>query len=459
MLLLFIALGCRTAPSVEPVVFEHVELTRLADGVYAAIRRDEPLGLAQNANSLFVVTDDGVIVVDAQFTREATLENLRALRTITTRPVTHVVNTHWHDDHLAGNQVYQDSFPNVRFIAHADTREDLMQLGRPNRSGQVRFGPQALARFQRLLDMGLGIDSTPASPAEREAFRNSIRIFRQYVVENPGFREVLPNSIVNRSSVISAGSRRIELHWFGRGATRGDLVVWLPKERVLATGDLVVWPVPFAFGSHPAEWVQVLDSLAALGPAVLVPGHGPLIRDLAYLETERRMLLAATERAAAAVARGDTSAVALARSERMDDVRAQVAGTDKWKNLMFDQFFRVGALTAAFNDAMSSRTGSSARKSPPLSFSGSSASPERRCTPATTFSTVTRGASASTCIANSHFPRSGPLRVRRYFAVYTASRCSADSLRSSGLFSEPPSAAVGRRTACSFTATTATPDS
>ena len=350
-LLLVVVMGCRGASAPSPVSLEHVELTRVADGVWAAIRKDEPLGLAQNANSLFVVGDDGVLVVDAQFTREATLENLRALRRVTNKPVAYVVNTHWHDDHVAGNQVYRDTFPNARFIAHPNTREDLIRLGRPNRDAQVRFGPQALARFQRLLGMGLGIDSTPVSPTEAAAVRNAIRIFSRYVEENPGFREVLPDSTVEHSTVITSRGRRIELRWFGRGATRGDLVVWLPAERVLATGDLVVAPVPFAFGSHPGDWALALDSISALSPAVIVPGHGPLMRDLSYVAVERRMLQAASDRAKAAVARGDTSVVRFAQTERMDDIRAQVAGTDKWMNLMFDQFFRVGALMGAFSDS------------------------------------------------------------------------------------------------------------
>jgi glyoxylase-like metal-dependent hydrolase (beta-lactamase superfamily II) len=59
---------------------------------------------------VFIVNDDHVVVVDAQFTRAATLETLAALRRITRKPVRFVINTHWHDDHVAGNQVYQDSF-------------------------------------------------------------------------------------------------------------------------------------------------------------------------------------------------------------------------------------------------------------------------------------------------------------------------------------------------------------
>src|SRR5437868_3181681 len=110
--------SCMSLPPVTPMapfMLGHVAITPLGHDVYAATRVDEPLGFAQNANSLFIVDERRVIVVDAQFTREATLENLAALRRITSKPVAFVINTHWHDDHVAGNQVYQDSFPGVRF--------------------------------------------------------------------------------------------------------------------------------------------------------------------------------------------------------------------------------------------------------------------------------------------------------------------------------------------------------
>ena len=171
-----------TAPE-QPFVLGHVAVTPLGAGVYAAIRT-EPLGLAVNANSLFIVNDDHVVVVDAQFTRVATQENIAALRRVTNKPVRYVINTHWHDDHVAGNQVYRDTFPNVRFIAHANTRVDLVERGRPNRAGQVQGAPPVLERFERLLGMGLGGDSTPATAMERASISSAVRIMRQYVVEN-----------------------------------------------------------------------------------------------------------------------------------------------------------------------------------------------------------------------------------------------------------------------------------
>jgi cyclase len=327
----------------------HVVVQALGDDVYAAIRT-EPEGLAVNGNSLFIVDDSDVVVVDAQFTRVATLENIAALRRITHKPVSYVLNTHWHDDHVAGDQVYQDSFPGVRFLATANTRADLIAMGRPNRAGQIQYGPPALARYQRLLDMGLGIDSLPASDAERASVTSAIALFSQYVEESPGYREVLPDTIAGSRMTLVRGGRTIELRWFGRGNTRGDLVTWLPRERIVSTGDLLVAPVPFGFNSYPSEWIAVLDSVAALHPAVLVPGHGPVMRDLSYLRTVQGMLRAARDQTRAAVAKGlsveDTRAAVT-----LDDWRARVAGDEKWMNTLFHQFFLGPVVGRLYDEA------------------------------------------------------------------------------------------------------------
>lgn len=336
------SLPAQTGPAnvvVEPV----------GTGVYAAIRQ-EPLGHAVNGNSLFIVNDDDVVIVDAQFTRAATLENLAALRRITSKPVSLVINTHWHDDHLAGNQVYQDSFPGVRFLATAATRADLIALGRPNRDGTHEHAPAIADRFQRLLDMGLGIDSLPASPLEKQTVTSALRIIRQYFAERPGYREVLPDTLTGNHMRITRGNRVIDLHWFGRGNTRGDLVVHLPQEGVVATGDLLVAPVPFGFNSYPTEWLAVLDSVAALQPRALVPGHGAVMHDLEYLRTVQQMLRAAQTETRAALARG-LEADAIQREVMLDTFRERMAGEEKWLNTLFRQFFKVPVVARYIEEA------------------------------------------------------------------------------------------------------------
>jgi glyoxylase-like metal-dependent hydrolase (beta-lactamase superfamily II) len=325
------------------------EIVPLAPNVYAAIR-NAPLGLAGNANSLIIVRANDVIVVDAQFTRQATLENLAAIRRLTQLPVSHVINTHWHDDHLAGNQVYRDAFPNVRFVMHANTAEDLVTLGAPNREGQVKFAPPTLARFERLLASGLGIDSTPASAAERASVTNAIGIMRQYVAEAPGFRAIQATDTVRTQRTLGAGDDRVDIRWFGRANTRGDLVVALPGRGIVATGDLVVAPVQYAFNSYPAEWIAVLDSVLAMRPRIVVPGHGPVMRDVSYVESIRRMLARIRDETAASVERGDSVAATL-RSVKLDDERRRVTADEKWMNSMFRSFFLEPAVRRAYEQA------------------------------------------------------------------------------------------------------------
>jgi imidazolonepropionase-like amidohydrolase/glyoxylase-like metal-dependent hydrolase (beta-lactamase superfamily II) len=341
-----------TAPESSP---PNVELVRLADGVYAAIRK-EPLGLAVNSNSLIVVGDRDVLVVDAQFTREATLETLAAIRSVTALPVRYVVNTHWHDDHVAGNQVYRDTFPDAQFVAHANTREDLATIGTQNRAGTRTGAPPLADRFERLLGMGLGIDSTAVSDKERESVTSALRIMRRYLAEQPTFRETLEGPSVQERLRLTLGRHDVDVRWYGRANTRGDLVVHLPRERIVATGDLVVAPIPFAFNSYPGEWTLALDSVSALAPRRLVPGHGPVMNDLRYVRRISSMLGEVYARAAAAALTRDSLATTL-RTITMDEQRQAMTGGEKWMNYMFDQFFLRPAITSAYQQARAMRGG------------------------------------------------------------------------------------------------------
>ncbi len=325
------------------------DVEQLAPGVYAVIRR-EPLAMANHANSLLIVTDSGVVVVDAQFTRAATLEVLAALRRLTPMPVRYVVNTHWHDDHVFGNQVYRDSFPGVQLIAQEHTREDLATLGAANRKGQVSGGPSALTLFHGLLEHGLALDSSRASRSDSAAMLSTLAMARQYLAEMPGFRETLPTLTFSDRLTLYAGSRRIEILWFGNGNTRGDAVVWLPEERIVATGDLLTAPIPFAFGSHLGAWQHALAELQSLHPVTLVPGHGPVLHDTGYLERFQRLLGAVTEQTRSAAAQGATLEQVRQRVT-LAELRREFTGGDKWLDWAFTRFFVGPAVAIGYAEA------------------------------------------------------------------------------------------------------------
>lgn len=343
----------RPTPQVVPGPSPRVEVQRLAPGVFA-LKRLEPLALAGNSNSLVVVGDEGVTVVDAQFTREATLEHLAAIRGVTRLPVKWVVNTHWHDDHFAGNQVYADSFPGVQFVIHANTRADLEAQGKPNRTATWTGVQPTLERYERLFALGLGPDSAPLGDAGRASMSSAFRVMRQYLAEKDGFREATAGPSVQQRLTIGRGDNVIEVRWLGRANTRGDLVVHLPRRSIIATGDLLVHPVPFAFASHPGEWLEALDAIAAWQPRVVLPGHGPVMRDLGYLRQVRAMLADARDTARAGAERGDSLA-RLVRTVRLAAHRHAVTGGEQWHEYMFDQFFLQPTLRAAWAEAHASR--------------------------------------------------------------------------------------------------------
>jgi glyoxylase-like metal-dependent hydrolase (beta-lactamase superfamily II) len=231
-----------------------------------------------------------------------------------------------------------------------NTATDLVKLGAPNRKNQVEGIPPVVDRFEHLLSMGLGMDSTPVSPLERSALESAIRIARQYLKEAPGFRAVTATDTVQRRMTLGQGKNRIDILWFGNGNTRGDLIVHLPSRGVVATGDVIDAPVPFAFNSYPASWINVLDSVLALQPRVIVPGHGPVMHDLDYVRSVRDWLSRINREARTSVTRGDSLEAALKRIT-LDDVRLRITKDEKWMNFLFRSFFLRPAVQAALEQA------------------------------------------------------------------------------------------------------------
>jgi len=123
----------------------------------------------------------------------------------------------------------------------------------------------------------------------------------------------------------------------------------------VASGDLVGAPVPFAFGSHPAAWVKVLDSLMALRPRVIVPGHGPVLRELGYVRSLREWLARIDRETSAARARGD-SLDAVLKKVTLDDVRLTVTKDEKWLNFLFRSFFVRPAVQSAYGTEPKARS-------------------------------------------------------------------------------------------------------
>ena len=350
--LLFAAGGCLLLP---PIVVESAEETfefqKLADGVYASIRK-EPVGLGVDANNLFVIDDDGVVVVDTNFGPSSTRQVLAALRRITEAPVKYVINTHAHDDHVLGNAVYRQAFPKAQVIGHAFLTEYLPGKGATHRQNQVRNLPGFAGALRETLVKNANLAGQPITDEERAGYGSDLRMIESYLADAPAFADVLPTTTVTDRLTLKRGSRTVEILHLGRGHTAGDLVVHLPQDGIVATGDLVVFPIPLVGGdqSYVAEWSSTLESVIALNPKIIVPGHGPVMRDTAYPRLMADLFTSITKQVTAASGAGQ-SLEQVRTSVNLDEFREKFAGDSQLKKFLFANYVSGPAVMSAFRAA------------------------------------------------------------------------------------------------------------
>jgi cyclase len=323
------------------------KVERLAEGVYAVIRQ-EPLGLINESNSLLIVGDSDVIVVDAQSSVGRTLETLAALRRITPKPVRAVINTHWHDDHIFGNGVYRDSFPAVQFIAHAASAEDLVATGLNSRADLDANRDGTRDFLLDLVTKGQSFAGGPLGEEERRSHQASADLIADYGRTPAGYVPQGPTMQVQDSLVLRQGNRSIKVMFLGRGHSRGDLVVYLPAERIVAAGDLVMWPVQFVgTTAFPADFAVSVDRLVALGPTRIVPGHGPVLQGPEHARLIGRMLHSLTDQVGAAVSRGETLEQTR-KSVDLEEFARAFAGDSQLRRILFSYYVLTPAIQRAY---------------------------------------------------------------------------------------------------------------
>lgn len=331
----------------DTVPLHGISVERLADGVYAVIRR-EPMGLINESNTMLIIGDDDVIVVDAQSSVGRTRETLAALRTLTSKPVRAVINTHWHDDHLFGNGVYRDSFPGAQFIAHRASAEDLAATGLKSRADLDANRDGTIGFLRDLVAKGQSFAGGPLSEEERRSHLSAADLVGDYGQAPTGYRPQAPSTLVQDSLTLRQGNRLIRVLYLGKGHSRGDLVVFLPAERIVAAGDLVMFPVQFVgTTSFPADFAATVDRLIELSPAKTVPGHGPVLSGTDHARLISRMLHSLADQVTTARTRGETLEQVKQRVTLEEFSRA-FAGESQLLKILFSYYVITPAVQRAY---------------------------------------------------------------------------------------------------------------
>lgn len=259
------------------------EKIQVADGVFAFV--EPKINAIVSSNVIAVVGAKSILVFDSGHHPPVSRAIVAEIRKLADKPVRYVVVSHWHDDHWVGNAEFADAWPDVQVIAHPFTAE-LMA----SRKDKLRGAPckteleKELKPQRELLAGGKRPDGTPLSEKSKAFLADAIAGLVQSIDECDQARFRGADLTFDSQLDIDLGGRRVELRHYGRGNTGGDVVAWLPDAKVLLTGDLVVHPFPFATQSYITEWGAVLRKLDALQPQIVVPGHGAIEHDRAYLQ-------------------------------------------------------------------------------------------------------------------------------------------------------------------------------
>lgn len=281
---LFLAAFVLSAAAASTFGQSQRKVTQLAAGVYEI--QHEPSG-----NTTVIIGERQVFVVDTCFLPSAAREDIAQIRQWTDKPVSFVLNTHFHNDHNLGNRAYMDEFPALTVIAHVETKKEMDRFG-PSSAGRQE---KTIATFRKMLETGKTRDGQALNDDDKAEVKKALARQIQWTEE---IREVKFQSATltfEHDFSIDIGNREVQVKFLGRGNTPGDAVVYLPKEKIVVAGDLVVYPIPYIYDGYPVEWIQTLENLANLDVDTIVPGHGPVMHDKVYIYLLRDLMKSAVD--------------------------------------------------------------------------------------------------------------------------------------------------------------------
>lgn len=329
---LSLAMGSLAAQA--PAFIPQVERTQIADGVYHF--RSGADGYVSSMNMVVVVSDRDVLVFDTS-TRPTTARAVLAeIRKITDKPVRYVVNSHWHPDHWSGNEVYADAFPGAEFVATEQAKTFMMNMGNFFAPRFKERLAQNEAVYAREMATGKDDDGTVLTEKQKADETVFMERYRGFVAETQAIRRTYPTLTYVDELRLGRGDREIVLMSV-TGDAEGTTVMYLPKSKVLVTGDAVSYPLPYTT-PPPSRHARSLRRLAQLDVDVIVPGHGPVFRDKTFLTLEAELLEAAVERVRVSLRKGLYTVADVQKDVSLEDFRVRFTRDDPALNRNFAAF-------------------------------------------------------------------------------------------------------------------------
>ena len=244
-------------------------LEQVADGVYFATGTGD---IYTMSNALIIERDEDIVIVDSHITPAAGRALLDSIRIVSDKPVTTMINSHFHYDHSNGTPAFGED---LEIIGHQVTYDKL--TGDPENEhtyqSSLRRFDSTVARLENELTNVTDSD-------ERRQIQNQLDYWKRHVEAQSEIVFTPPTQTLQDKMTLYRGGREIQLHYFGRAHTGGDLAIYLPDEKIVFTGDMMLGGISYMGDGYVTEWADTLQGLKGLDIKLILPGHGPRITDI-----------------------------------------------------------------------------------------------------------------------------------------------------------------------------------
>ena len=270
-----------------------IAVVEVAKDIYL-FRAPDIGNLYVDGNSVAVINEKSVLVFDTGARLSSARSVLSQIRRLTDKPVSRIVNSHWHPDHWSGNQIYAQAFPGVEVMATTATRD---------------YMARTIQSMRYVLRKGVNAHRQSAAAANTDSNeRAALRMEEEFVAEFEQLQLVLPNVTFDGRLVVEDVPRTFQLlTLFGDASSVA--VAYLPHEKVLLAGDVIIDPLPDTPNGYLiSRWLESLRSIRAMDLAAIVPGHGPVLKGAAYLDLLIELISQVTEQVQRALEAGALTA-------------------------------------------------------------------------------------------------------------------------------------------------------
>ncbi len=266
--------ACLTAGllhAADPITTDTHRFIEIRNGIYLA----QTTASVFNSNSLVVVNDQDVVVVDSHATPAKARDLVASIKAITPKPVTALINSHHHWDHTNGNQEFAD----IPIIGHEFTYMKLAIAPREEVSRHRGLSRQngELAQLREQI-------ASVEDDEEKKRLETQAAVLGAHLGDFDEVDPTPPNVTISDRMTLYREKREIQVIFTGRAHTGGDVVVYFPQDRLVFTGDMALGGPSFMGDGFVDEWPQTMENLKALDFDIFVPGHGKPVTDLRRID-------------------------------------------------------------------------------------------------------------------------------------------------------------------------------